>query len=323
MEDFDIFRKEPPILASEVPADAGIDWLYSNTFKIGWKCQEMFEWFFTVNEVPVSEMPDYCCIPMMCELYRNYRFRYRVFRDDEGIYYLCLVKRRDVGRPVGYGLSYRILPSTKGHSVDAMMGLMKRIGVSDVIDFDRKSAFNWNFYNTKEDAQRYVRRKWQTRHGVHTFDDRIKVLDSAKGDDVFGSQELIEGFNEVAKGWYRNHGASGCKIDLSIPSHAKDIWRIMLFLLDGKVAGYCVITKFCGHWFSMMNRNASKFGDMDEYVARRIGHYITWYRHEEFMKDEKAQGLFCFGVRRDERQLREWKRMTYGHAVPYARRKLQ
>ena len=72
----------------------------------------------------------------------------------------------------------------------------------------------------------------------------------------------------------------------------------------------------------MMNKNSSKFAGMDEHAARRLGHFITWYRHEEFMKDEKAEGLFCFGVTRDEKQLLEWKRMTYGHAVPYSRERI-
>lgn len=318
--------KEKPMSVSDVDFSSVSDtnkWMMENTYKTGWHCQEMFEWFFTVNEVPVNEMPDYCCIPMMCELNRNYRFRYRVFVDDEGVGYLCMLKKRDpIGHPVKYGLSYRILPSVKGHSVERIMELMKGLGVEDIIGFDEKSAFNWNFYNTKEDAKRYVRRKWQTRHGVHTLDDRIKVLDSAKGDDVFGSKELVEGFNEVVTGWYAHQKASGKKMDLMVPKYAKDIYRIMIFLLDGKVAGYCAITKMCGHWFSMVNKNSSKFGEMDEYAARRIGHFITWYRHEEFMKDEKAEGLFCFGVTRDEKQLLEWKRMTYGHAVPYSRTKI-
>lgn len=316
----------PALNLSEVDVSSIADhgkWIMDSTFKIGFNCQELFEWFFRANEVPASEMPDFCCIPMMCELERNFRFRWRVLVDDEGVGYLCLVKRRDpVGKPTRYGLSYRILPSEKGRSVEKVEELMKALEVVDIVECSGDDPIQWNFYNTKEDAQRYVRTKWQTKHGVHMLDGRIRVLDSAKGDDVFADPSVLEGFDALARGWYAHRGCKGEKTDLLVPDHAKDIWRIMVFLLDGKVAGYCAITKFCGNWFSMMNKNSSKFADMDEYAARRIGHFITWYRHAEFVKDEEAEGLYCFGARKYEPAVRDWKRMTYGHVVNYTRRKI-
>ena len=307
---------------SQIPENAGLQWMKDNTFKIGADCQDLFESFFLVNEVPICEMPDYMCLPVQCEILKNYRFRYRVVVDGNGTRFLCLFKMVEPlvavngKKNIHFIFTYRILPSVKGADVSEVREKWIGAGVDEEIVVSSEKPINWNFYNLKEDVPNLFGHKWMQHHRIPRMEGLIEVRTSLDG--------IVDGVGDLVKAWYSSHGESGMRNDLrcvSMPTTPFHYHRAYLF--DGKVVGYVSGTRFCGQLFSMIRKNTAQCGLIgDKFVAHNIGHFMMYDTHRMLLDDGKADAMFVFGKSQSNPNLTKHKMELFKHSVPYSKNRL-
>ena len=310
-----------PISITDIPKDAGVQWLKDNTFKIGADCQELFETFFLVNEVPICEMPDYMCLPVQCEILKNYRFRYRVV-EWNGVKYLCLFKMMEPlvavngKKNIHFIFTYRILPSVMGVDVSEVRRKWAEAGVDEEILVSEESPYNFNFYNTKPDVPELFNHRWMQHHRISKMEGLVEVRTSLDG--------IEDGVRELVDAWYARHNEGGKRNDfrcISMPTSPYHYQRAYLF--NDKVVGYVSGTRFAKQLFSMIRKNAAQLGMIDDkFVSHNLGHFMMYDTHRMLLEDPDADAMFVFGKSQSNPNLTKHKMDLFVHAVPYTRRKI-
>ena len=181
---------------TELPAQQDNKWWIENSTRIDDSCQGLFETFFKTNEVPVSKMPDYTCVPIQCKVLKNHRFRFVIVRDDDGVLHLCILKYVEPPQHQKYFvLSYEILPSVKGVSTKNVEARLAKAGVVKGVVVSDSDPFNFNFYNTKEEARNMTTSKWRSKHGINKLKDVVEVKTSV--------DEYKDGLHALIEKWGR------------------------------------------------------------------------------------------------------------------------
>lgn len=311
-----------PISIYDIPENAGVQWLKDNTFKVGADCQELFEGFFLANEVPINEMPDYMCLPVQCDILRNYRFRYRVAVDGDGVEYLCLFKMMEPlaavngKKNIHFIFTYRILPSVKGADVSEVRRRWALAGVDEEILVSDENPCNFNFYNTKSDVPELFNHRWMQHHRIPKMEGLVEVRTS-----LDGIEEDVKGLVEA---WYVKHKEGGMRNDfrcISMPTSPCHYHRAYLF--NGKVVGYVSGTRFAKQLFSMIRKNAAQLGMIgDKFVSHNLGHFMMYDTHRMLLEDPYADAMFVFGKSQSNPNLTKHKMDLFVHAVPYTRIKI-
>lgn len=302
---------------NELPAYQDNKWWIENATRIDATCQGLFELFFQTNEVPVSKMPDYTCVPIQCQVLKNHRFRFVIVRDDDGVLHLCILKYVEPPQHQKYFvLSYEILPSVKGASTEkvekrlAQAGIVKGVVVSD------SDPFNFNFYNTKEEARNMTTSKWRSKHGINKLRDVIEVRTSVE-DCKDGLHALIEKWGE------EKVGGSNKTSYVVLDEPPSNIMLHRVYLVNGEVVGYAALAKFCNNFFVMVQKHVGQLGTFhDKFITDHIGDFITYDLHMMLLEDEQAEALFYFGIRQlkhgnKESGLEAYKRKVFKRSVPY------
>ena len=305
----------------ELPASPDNKWWIANARKIDSSCQGLFELFFKTNDVPVSAMPDYTCIPIQCQILKNHRFRFVIVKDSSEVLHLCILKYVEPPQHDKYFvLSYEVLPSVKGSPTEdvehrlGMAGVLKESIISD------SEPYNFNFYNTKDEARAMTTSKWRSKHGINKLKERIEVRDSV-GELKEKLRELIEKWSEEKTG-----GAKKGSFNV-LDEPSSNIMFHRVYLVDGEVVGYAALTKFCGNLFVMVQKHVGQLGTFqDKFINDHIGDFITYDLHMLLLEDENAEALFYFGLcrfimrssRNSRDGLEQYKRKVFKREIPYS-----
>ena len=307
---------------AELPSTPDNKWWTVNAPRINAAANGLFELFFKTNEVPVSAMPDYTCVPIQCQVLKNHKLRFAVVRDSRGVLHLCILKFVEPpGHPKYFVLSYGILPSVKGASTEEVEKRLARAGVVKEVLVSDSDPFNFNFYNTKEEAKSMTTSKWRSKHGINKLRDVVEVRDSVDGCRD-GLRALIEKWGE------EKVGGSSRNSYAVLDEPPSDVMLHRVYLVNGEVVGYAAVARFCGHLFVMVQKHVGQLGMFhDKFINDHIGDFITYDLHMLLLNDDRAEALFYFGIRQCRygnrgNGLEAYKRKVFKRAVPYTWKEL-
>lgn len=294
-------------------------WLLGISKKIDSSCQDIFEWFFNVNGIRYDEMPDYMCIPMQCEILHNYRLRYMVIIDELGIPFLCILKLIDpinIQTKPHFVLAYRPLPAKPGADDTNILKSLLRVGVDKTIIVSDENPFNWNFYNTRDDALKMMTSKWRSKHGINKIKNLITISET--------TSEYRDGIKNLLLQWEKCKGHGGTRNHIKCSElNASDILHHRVYVMDGIVVGYSAIAMFCGNPFVMISKHAGQCNIIDDkFILDHIGDYMIYDMHKMMLEDKNACALYYFGANRGKNKtkntLEQYKRKVFARSVPYS-----
>ena len=302
---------------TELPAQQDNKWWIENSTRIDDSCQGLFETFFKTNEVPVSKMPDYTCVPIQCQVLKNHRFRFVIVRDDNGVLHLCILKYVEPPQHQKYFvLSYEILPSVKGVSTKNVEARLAKAGVVKGVVVSDSDPFNFNFYNTKEEARNMMTSKWRSKHGINKLRDVVEVKTSV--------DEYKDGLHALIEKWGEEKVGGSTKTSYAVLDEPpSNIMFHRVYVVNGEVVGYAAVTKFCGHLFVMVQKHVGQLGTFhDKFINDHIGDFIIYDLHMMLLEDEQADALFYFGIPKfnncnKKNGLETYKRKVFKWTVPY------